>query len=90
VHLKKTKPAKYEEIEGQKVLVSPPHVKAIAIYHEDISEAWSIFSSALNCYDYFHRKELKNVHLKKTKASKFLSSLKSYDYLLKEVKNVCL
>jgi hypothetical protein len=59
IHLKKTHAALYEEKEGEKVLVSPPRVNARIIMHEDITPYWDIFSSALKCYDYFDRKEVK-------------------------------
>ena len=59
IHLMKSKPPKYEEREGVKVLVSPPIIKAHEICYdaEDIRLGWEIFTSALNCYDYFYRKE---------------------------------
>jgi len=56
IHLKKTKPAVFNE---QKVLVSPPVVKPVPIEHQDLNPAWEIFTSALNCYDYFERKKEK-------------------------------
>jgi hypothetical protein len=59
VHLKKFKPAVFEEIEGKKVLISPPHVRVCVSEYEDIASYWEIFSSALKCFDYFDRKESK-------------------------------
>jgi len=59
IHLKKVKPAEFEEIEGKKVLVSPPKVKTCSIEYIDMNPFWEIFSSALKCYDYFDRKEVK-------------------------------
>lgn len=44
IHLKKTKPGV---------------VKAVQVEHTDLISAWEIFSSALRCYDYFSRKEIK-------------------------------
>lgn len=61
VHLKKFKPAVFEEIEGKKVMISPPHVRTCVSEYEDIACFWEIFSSALKCFDYFDRKEVKNV-----------------------------
>lgn len=58
IHLKKTHAALFEEKEGKKVLISPPQVKACAIEYKDISPYWEIFSSSLNCFDYFDRKEV--------------------------------
>lgn len=62
IHLKKN-PAKYKKNGEEKVLVSPSSVKAVAIEHkeEDLKAAWEIFTSALKCYDYFERKEDKDV-----------------------------
>lgn len=60
LHLKKIKPAQYEEKNGEKVMTSPPQVKACTLNeHEDVTPYWDIFSSALACYDYFDRKEIK-------------------------------
>ena len=59
LHLKKTHAAIYQEKEGEKVLISPLQVKTAQIMHEDIAPYWEIFSSALACYDYFDRKEVK-------------------------------
>lgn len=59
IHLKKTHTALYEERQGEKVLISPPVVKALEIRHENLNEYWDIFASALSCYDYFDRKEVK-------------------------------
>lgn len=56
VHLKK----KQKNGEG-KASISPSSVKAIMLEYKDIKPYWEIFSSALNCYDYFHRKGAKNV-----------------------------
>lgn len=61
VHLKKIKAAIYEEIEGKKVMTSPPQVRLCVSEYEDATPYWEIFSSALKCYDYFDRKESKNV-----------------------------
>ncbi len=61
VHLKKTKTAVFDENEGEKVLVSPPQVRVCIKDHGDPKPYWEIFSSALKCYDYFDRKEVKNV-----------------------------
>lgn len=58
LHLKRTKPARYEQKEGEKVLVSPPSVKIVTREHKDLNSAWEIFSSALKCYDYFYRREV--------------------------------
>jgi len=60
VHLKKTKPAVFDEREGKKVLVSSPQVRCCTIDHGDFIPYWEIFASALKCYDYFDRKEVKN------------------------------
>lgn len=57
VHLKKMKSPVYEKKGEEKVLVSPPKVKAVAVEHKDITRYWNIFSSALSCYDFFDRKE---------------------------------
>lgn len=59
IHLKKKNPAIYEQIEGEKVLVSPSVIEVIEIMYGDVSDYWEIFSSALKCYDYFDRKEIK-------------------------------
>lgn len=59
IHLKKTHAALYEERQGEKVLVSPPVVKVAEIKYDNLNEYWNIFSSALLCYDYFDRKEVK-------------------------------
>lgn len=59
IHLKKTKAALFEEKQGEKVLISPPVVKSVEIEYDDLSPSWDIFSSALKCYDYFDRKEVK-------------------------------
>ena len=61
VHLKKTKSAEFEEKEGEKILISPPQVKTCPIEYIEMKPFWEIFSSALKCYDYFDRKEPKNV-----------------------------
>lgn len=60
IHLKKKVKQKTQEIQGEKVRVSIPVVCAEIIQHENITQAWEIFSSALKCYDYFERKEEKN------------------------------
>ncbi len=60
LHLKKTHAALYEQKEGKKVMTSPPQVKTCVVNeHEDVSQYWDIFSSALACYDFFDRKEPK-------------------------------
>jgi hypothetical protein len=59
IHLKKTHAAIYTEVEGMKILVSPPVIKTISISYDDLNPYWEIFSSALKCYDYFDRKEVK-------------------------------
>ncbi len=61
VHLKKTKAAEYEENEGEKVMISPPQVKCCTKDHGEVTPYWEIFASALKCYDYFDRREVKNV-----------------------------
>lgn len=62
VHLLKTKAAKYENLSDQeKILTEPAIVKAILLPHHDLTQHWEIFNSALNCYDYFHRKEKDHV-----------------------------
>lgn len=58
LHLKKIKPARFEMIKEQKVMVFPPIVKAIKIEHEDLTPYWEIFTSALKCYNYFENKEV--------------------------------
>lgn len=57
IHLKVKTPAKFEEKEGQKLLISAPTIAYKTLPCENITEAWSIFTSALACYDYFDRKE---------------------------------
>lgn len=59
IHLKKTHAPLYEENEGKKVAISPAVIKTCVIEYDDLSHFWEIFSSALQCYDYFHRKEVK-------------------------------
>lgn len=59
IHLKKIRAAVYEEEQGEKVLISPPVVKAVIVEYEDLTPYWEIFASALRCYDYFDRKEVK-------------------------------
>jgi len=59
VHLKKTQTAVFEEKQGEKVLISPPVVKVVIVEYKDLTDSWEIFSSALRCYDYFDRKEVK-------------------------------
>lgn len=59
IHLKKTHAAVYTDVEGTKVLASPPIIKTVVIKYDDLSPYWEIFSSALKCYDYFDRKEVK-------------------------------
>jgi len=52
LHLKK----KYKKKEeGSK---NPPlEVDTMCLMQENVNESWDIFASALNCYDYFHRKD---------------------------------
>lgn len=58
IHLKKNKAAIYAfNQQGEKTMLSPPIVQAIAIDHPDLTKPWEIFSSCLRCYDYFDRKE---------------------------------
>ena len=62
VHLKRKEAGEFEvNDQGEKVLVSPPVIKTSIVKCEDINASWEIFSSALRCYDYFDRKEKKNV-----------------------------
>ncbi len=63
LHLKRKKEAVWEETEGKKVMISPPQIAACLIEYKDISAPLDIFTSALKCYDYFSRKEPKNVRL---------------------------
>lgn len=58
IHLKKTKSATYELVEGIKTMVTPPKIKCMEIPHEDLKPSWEIFSSALNCYNFFNRNEV--------------------------------
>lgn len=57
IHLKKTKAAIFDMVEGEKTMISPPTIKVAQILHEDLNPFWEIFSSALRCYDFFNRKE---------------------------------
>jgi len=57
LHLRKTHSPLYEIKEGEKVMISPPQIKLIEIEHEDVTQYWEIFSSALKCYYYFEHKE---------------------------------
>ena len=59
VHLKKVKPAIFDENSEEKTLISPPYVKAFLIAYDEITPYWEIFSSSLTCFDYFSRKEAK-------------------------------
>jgi PD-(D/E)XK nuclease superfamily len=59
IHLKKVKPAIFDENSEEKILISPPQVKACLIAYNDLTPYMEIFSSALACYDYFSRKEPK-------------------------------
>jgi len=59
LHLKKVKPGIFDEENEEKILVSPPVIKACVVPYNDIKHFWEIFSSALACYDYFIRKEPK-------------------------------
>jgi len=54
IHLKKTKAAIFD---SEKRLYHPAIVKPFMIEYEDITKYWSLFASALSCYDYFERKE---------------------------------
>lgn len=56
IHLKKIKPGEYDKSGEEKVMISPPRVKAVAIEHKNLTPFWEIFTSALTCYDYFDRK----------------------------------
>lgn len=58
IHLKKTKAATYNE-ENQ--MVSPAKVKTLEIHYEDLTKFWSIFSSSLDCFYYFDKKESDHV-----------------------------
>ena len=49
LHLKRSKK------EGEETYSIKPKL----VPYEDLNPYWEIFSSALTCYDYFHRKELK-------------------------------
>lgn len=58
IHLKKTKAASYSISPlGEKSILHPSIVKVYSIEHSDLSQGWEIFSSALTCYNYFHRKK---------------------------------
>lgn len=59
LHLKKTKAAEFDE--EKKVMLSPPVVKPKRIPCDDFERGWKVFESALACYDYFDRKEVKDV-----------------------------
>ena len=56
VHLKK----KYMKNDGES-LANPLHqVNVVCLMQNNVNQSWDIFASALNCYDYFHRKEQKS------------------------------
>ncbi len=57
LHLKKKAISKKMKEENPN---DPPLINAESIYPEDLNSSWDIFSSALECYDYFHRKEPKS------------------------------
>lgn len=63
IHLKKTKPAKYDIINEEKVMISPAVIKAKKIEKEDLDPYWNIFASAWTCYNYFEKKEVESVEL---------------------------
>lgn len=56
VHLQKVYKKKNEE---ERTVISPLQVKANITEYKETTSYWEIFSSALNCYDYFDRKEKK-------------------------------
>jgi hypothetical protein len=58
LHLKKTKCA---QVDSEKKLITPAVVKAKQIPYQNLMPYWEIFTNALNCYDYFDRKEKANV-----------------------------
>lgn len=55
MHLKK----KYQKKREENCESLPLEVAAICLMQENVNESWDLFTSALNCYDYFHRKEEK-------------------------------
>lgn len=57
LHLKKKTPKKKDGEESGDL--PPTEVHAKLHVPDDLSQSWDIFSSALTCYDYFHRKEPK-------------------------------
>ena len=59
LHLKKVDTKLREKKQGKSVTSTFPQCRAILMTHEDIAHYWDIFSSALKCYDYFDRKEVK-------------------------------
>lgn len=58
LHLKKTKGPEFNE---KTFMMDPATVKCKQIPYEDLTVYWEIFASALRCYDYFTRKEKKDV-----------------------------
>lgn len=55
IHLKKTKSAVMQVIDGVKVVLTPAIVKPILIEQNEYNKSWQIFESALICFDYFDR-----------------------------------
>jgi hypothetical protein len=45
------------ETEGKKLVLSAPQIEACEVTYGDLTPYWSIFSSALACYQYFETKE---------------------------------
>lgn len=58
LHLKKKAVRKKEGEESAANL--PPDVNVKLQFPENLNASWDIFSSALSCYDFFHRKEPKS------------------------------
>lgn len=56
LHLKKKSKKKKE---GENLVNSPLEVNAACLVPEDLNASWDIFTNALHCFDYFHRKEPK-------------------------------
>lgn len=56
LHLKKKQPKKKK---GEDQIDLPLEVNSECLMHPNINMYWDIFASALNCYDYFNRKEPK-------------------------------
>jgi hypothetical protein len=59
IHLKKNPSTVRKEKQGEKISLSLPAVQTREIRYDDLNSYWRIFSSALECYDYFNRKEVK-------------------------------